>query len=116
MGLFDVFQHTGHVGFFVSPNRGKVYHAQLPRGKGVADIGLFQPFQARLQNQQVQSRNRATALSLHAMILDCVAIATNLAFGALAQRSLPLAFGFGAAASLAALALLRYWRRRTQLV
>ena len=78
--------------------------------------GLFQPFQARLQNQQVQSQNRATALSLHAMILDCVAIATNLAFGALAQRSLPLAFGFGAAVSLAALALLRYWRRRTQLV
>lgn len=78
--------------------------------------GLFQPFQARLQNQQVQSQNRATALSLHAMILDGVAIATNLAFGALAQRSLPLAFGFGAAASLAALALLRCWRRRTQLV
>ena len=46
MGLFDVIQHAGHVGLFISPNRGKVYHAQLPRGKGVADIGLFQPFQA----------------------------------------------------------------------
>ena len=78
--------------------------------------GLFQPFQAKLQNQQVQSQNRATALSLHAMLLDGVAIATNLAFGALAQRSLPLAFGFGAAASLAGLALLRCWGGRTRLV
>ena len=75
----------------------------------------FRPFQAQLQNRQVQTTNRATALSIHAMILDCVAIGTNLAFGALAQWDLRLAFGFGAAVCLAALGLLAFWRRRTHL-
>lgn len=78
--------------------------------------GLFQPFRTQLQNRQVQTQNRATALSIQAMILDGVAIATNLAFGALAQWDLRLAFGFGAAVCLAALGLLVYWRRRTRLV
>ena len=77
---------------------------------------LFQPFQAQLRNRQVQTANRATALSIHAMILDCVAIGTNLAFGALAQWDLRLAFGFGAAVCLAALGLLAFWRWRTHLV
>lgn len=77
---------------------------------------LFQPFQVQLQNRQVRTQNRATALSIHAMIVDGVAIAGNLAFGALAQWDLRLAFVFGAAAGLTALALLVYWRRRTHLV
>ena len=77
---------------------------------------LFQPFQTQLQNRQVRTRNRATALSIHAMIIDGVAIVGNLAFGALAQWDLRLAFGFGAAAGLAALGLLVCWRRRTHLV
>lgn len=77
---------------------------------------LFQPFQAQLQNRQVQTTNRATALSIHAMILDCVAIGTNLAFGALAEWNLRLVFGFGVAICLGALGLLAYWRRRVQLL
>ena len=77
---------------------------------------LFQPFQVQLQNRQVRTQNRATALSIHAMIVDGVAIAGNLAFGALAQWDLRLAFGYGAAAGLAALGLLTYWRRKTKLV
>lgn len=77
---------------------------------------LFQPFQVQLQNRQVHTQNRATALSIHAMIVDGVAIAGNLAFGALAQWDLRLAFVFGAAAGLMALALLVCWRRRTHLV
>lgn len=77
---------------------------------------LFQPFQAQLQNRQVRTQNRATALSIHAMIIDGMAIIGNLAFGALAQWDLRLAFVFGAAAGLTALALLGYWRRRTNLV
>ena len=77
---------------------------------------LFQPFQTQLQNRQVRTRNRATALSIHAMIIDGVAIVGNLAFGALAQWDLRLAFGFGAAAGLTALGLLVCWRRRTHLV
>lgn len=77
---------------------------------------LFQPFRTQLQNRQVQTANRATAMSIQAMILDCVAIGTNLLFGALAQWDLRLAFGFGTAAALTALGLLAYWRRRTNLL
>ena len=77
---------------------------------------LFQPFQVQLQNRQVQTRNRATALSIHAMIVDVVAIGSNLLFGALAQWDLRWAFVFGAAACLGALGLLGIWRRRTRLV
>ena len=77
---------------------------------------LFQPFQAQLQNRQVHTANRATALSIHAMLLDALAIGSNLTFGALAQWDLRLAFGYGAAAGLAALGLLAYWRRKTKLV
>ena len=72
---------------------------------------LFQPFQVRLQNEQVRTDNRATALSIHAMVLDVVAILTNLSFGALAERDLRLAFGFGVGICAAALALLLRWRR-----
>lgn len=75
---------------------------------------LFQPFQVRLQNEQVQTRNRATALSIHAMILDVVAIGTNLAFGALAGRDLRLAFWFGTGICAVALVLLVRWHRRRQ--
>lgn len=77
---------------------------------------LFQPFRTQLQNRMIDTDNRATALSIQAMLLDGVAIGTNLAFGALAQWDLRLAFGFGAAVSVAALALLGYWRRRARLL
>lgn len=77
---------------------------------------LFQPFQVQLQNRQVQTRNRATALSIHAMIVDVVAIGSNLLFGALAQWDLRLAFVFGAVACLTALGMLGVWRQRTHLV
>lgn len=56
---------------------------------------LFQPFQAEILNKQVQTENRATALSIYSMLINCVAIGTNLIFGALANRKLPMAFLFG---------------------
>ncbi len=67
---------------------------------------LFQPFRLRQQNAMVRTQNRATALSVHAMVVDTVAIVTNLAFGALAQWDLRAALAFGTAAALAALGLL----------
>lgn len=45
------------------------------------------------------------------MVLDVVAILTNLSFGALAERDLRLAFGFGVGICAAALALLLRWQR-----
>lgn len=74
---------------------------------------LFQPFQAQMQNQQIQTENRATALSVNAMLMDCVAVGSNLVFGALSEYSLTAAFVFGSALSGAALVLLLLWHRIT---
>lgn len=70
---------------------------------------LFEPMQLELQNRQIQTAHRATALSIYAMIIDSVAICTNLSFGALAQRSLPLAFAFGAVICTAAAVMFLIW-------
>lgn len=76
---------------------------------------LFQPFQAQMQNQQIQTENRATALSVNAMLMDCVAVGSNLVFGALSEYSLTAAFVFGSALSGTALVLLLLWHRTTLL-
>ena len=73
---------------------------------------LFQPFRAQLQNRQIQTENRATALSIHAMIVNCIAIATNLIFGALSDWSLPAAFFFGAGICVCSLLLFSLWHKR----
>ena len=76
---------------------------------------LFQPYRLRLQNAMVRIGNRATALSIHAMVVDTVSIVTNLAFGALAEWDLRAALAFGAVAAVTALLLLERVRRRTGL-
>lgn len=70
---------------------------------------LFQPFQAEIQNRQIQTENRATALSIHSMIVNCIAIGTNLVFGALSDWSLPSAFLFGAGICGASLIFFLIW-------
>lgn len=70
---------------------------------------LFQPFQAEIQNRQIQTENRATALSINSMIVNCIAIGTNLVFGALSDWSLPSAFLFGAAIYGAGLIFFLIW-------
>ncbi len=72
---------------------------------------LFQPFRTEIQNQQVHAQYRATALSIHAMIIDSAAIATNLLYGSFAQARLPLAFSFGIALCAASLILFFIWHR-----
>lgn len=56
---------------------------------------LFQPLLTEIQNRQIRTDNRATALSVNSMLLNSVAIGTNLVFGALADRTLTGAFLFG---------------------
>lgn len=73
---------------------------------------LFQPLQATIQNQQIKTGNRATALSVYSMFVNAVAIGTNLIFGALANRSLPASFLFGAVLCVVSLLLLRIWFRK----
>lgn len=70
---------------------------------------LFQPFQVEIQNRQIQTENRATALSIHSMIVNCIAIGTNLVFGALSDWSLPSAFLFGAGICGASLIFFLIW-------
>lgn len=66
---------------------------------------LFTPLQTTLQNQQVHTSDRATALSLNALLMDLVAVFTNLVFGRTADFSLPLAMLFGFLLCAAALGL-----------
>lgn len=68
---------------------------------------LFQPFQTEMQNRLVHTEYRATALSIHAMLMDGVGVGTNLMFGALAEHSLTAAFWFGAGICLAGMAMMR---------
>ena len=72
---------------------------------------LFEPMQLELQNRQISTVHRATALSIYAMIIDCVAICTNLSFGALAEKSLSLAFGFGTVICTAGAVMFLIWHR-----
>lgn len=73
---------------------------------------LFQPFQAEQQNKQVLSSNRATELSVYAIIIDSICAGTSVLFGTLAKVSLEAAFLFGAALSLVGLALFIIWEKR----
>lgn len=56
---------------------------------------FFQPFQMELQNRQVSTNNRATQLSIYAMIVTSIGIGTNLIFGMLSKISLSASFIFG---------------------
>ena len=71
---------------------------------------LFRPLQTELQNRQIQSENRATALSIHAMVMDSIGILTNLCFGAIAAWNLSYAFGFGGLICLFGWILFQKWR------
>ncbi len=74
---------------------------------------LFQPFQLEIQNRQIQSENRATCLSIHSMLISCVAIGTNLVFGALSDRYLPTVFLFGAGICILGLVFFLVWYRKS---
>ena len=74
---------------------------------------LFQPFQSEIQNRQIQTDNRATALSIHSMLISCIAIGTNLVFGALSDWSLPAAFLFGGSICVLGLIFFLIWYQRS---
>ena len=70
---------------------------------------FFQPLQMEEQNKQVLSTNRATELSIYAIIIDSICAGTSVIFGALAKSSLEKAFLFGGILSLAGLILFLIW-------
>ncbi|MBQ6719253.1 MAG: MFS transporter [Oscillospiraceae bacterium] len=68
---------------------------------------LFQPLQLQQQNRRVQTRHRATVLSMHAVFLNSIAVVLNLLYGRAAETGLPAAMLLGAAVCLVALLLYR---------
>ena len=73
-------------------------------------FSLFQPLQTELQNKQVQTRSRATELSIYALIIDSLGIGTNLVYGKLADINLSTALYTGAALCLVGLLCFRIWK------
>lgn len=76
-----------------------------------AAFSLFTPIQMDIQNRRVTTGNRATVLSIYAIIMDSVAITTNLAFGRAADFGVNFAMLLGAAFCFAALVLFLLWLR-----
>lgn len=74
---------------------------------------LFEPFQTEMQNRQIHTRYRATALSIHAMIIDCIGAGTSMMFGFLAQKNLQSAFFWGVGLCVASVFLFWYWYQKT---
>ena len=70
-------------------------------------FSLMQPLHMDLQNHQITGRDRATALSMNAVVMESLGIFLNLIFGALAQSRLDTALFLGAA--LCAGGAVLYW-------
>lgn len=58
-------------------------------------FSLFQPLQMSLQNKLVVSSNRATELSIYAVLIESVGIGSNLLFGKLSDKNLSFAMALG---------------------
>ena len=75
-------------------------------GSGVLAVGgvmllrlsasLFVPLQTEIQNRHIKAADRATVISIYAVLAEGTGIATNLLFGAAAQAALPAAMFCGA--------------------
>ena len=76
-------------------------------------FSLVHPLQTELQNRQIDTANRASALSINAVIVDSIGVGTNICFGALAEKSLPAAFGLGAGLCAAGIVFFEVWDRGT---
>lgn len=75
-------------------------------------FSLFQPLQMELQNRQVISQNRATELSINAVIIDCTGIGTNLIYGKLADIDITFAMLAGSFLCLAGFLLFYLWQTK----
>lgn len=68
--------------------------------------GLLQPLQLEQQNRRIHGENRATALSVNALLMNSIAVFLNLILGYAAESSLPLSMWL--AAGVCAVSLLIY--------
>ena len=74
-----------------------------------AAFTVFGPFQMELQNRMVKTRQRATELSVNAIIIDGAAVFFNVIFGKLADWNLSFSFGFGGVLCLVGAVLFLLW-------
>lgn len=58
-------------------------------------FGVFEPLQMQIQNEKVTVSERATVLSMNAILLESTGALTNIAFGRLADINLSYAMLFG---------------------
>lgn len=77
-------------------------------------FSLFQPLQTELQNRQVFTQNRATELSVNAVIINSIGIGTNLIYGRLGNRNVAQAMLAGAALCFVGLVFVIMWWLRHQ--
>jgi hypothetical protein len=73
---------------------------------------MFAPISMSIQNRQISIPARATLLSVYSCIMNAGAIFTNLMFGRLADISVSLALGTGAAFCFIGLILYSVWARK----
>lgn len=71
--------------------------------------GLFLPLQTELQNRHVKAADRATILSIYAVIMEGTGIFTNLLFGRAATASLSFAMGSGTVLCLLGAVFFQIW-------
>ena len=76
-------------------------------------MSIFEPMQLEMQSRAVRSANRATELSVYAIIVDCISAGSSLVYGALAEMSLKAAFAFGGAVCFVGVLLLINSRDKT---
>lgn len=77
----------------------------------VMSASLLGPLVSTIENELITHDNRATALSINAVLTDTIAIGTNLCFGKASDCNLSLAFGMGVAFSLIGGVLFLYGTR-----
>lgn len=58
-------------------------------------FSLAQPLFTEIQNEQIMAVNRATMLSINAVVMESVGVGTNVLFGVMTERSLSWAFLLG---------------------
>lgn len=73
---------------------------------------LFAPFSTQLQSRQIKTADRATALSIYAVLLEGTGVVTNVIFGQAAQVNISWAMSCGAILCLAGAIMFYLFYRR----
>lgn len=76
-------------------------------------FSVFEPLQISLENQMVQSKDRATALSINTVITDSTAAGLSVALGYAAEINLSLAFSLCALLCITSAVLIELSNKRT---